>query len=193
MLQLDSLPSLLTFFTSLWPLQPSFHSLSATGSFPPWGLCKFYSCYFKSSFPDRSQAEMMNFNSLLQYRCAQARTLEKTNQGRNQQGASVQQITDSTLNLAQSRLIASLYPLVPLRMPWKQATQEYCCSYHSYRIGRQYSLSALGQELRISCAPFTLSDWVQLWEARAEVQVINNAWELQVRKALFRPATLMHA
>lgn len=63
------------------------------------------------------QAEIMNFNSPLQLRRSQARTLEKANQGRNQQGACVPWITDSTLNLALPRLIASLYPLLPLKMP----------------------------------------------------------------------------
>lgn len=71
----------------------------------------------------------MNFNSLLRHKVIQARTLAKTNQGRNQQGTSTQWITDSKLNLAQPRLIASFHPLHPLKMPWKQATQEYCCSY----------------------------------------------------------------
>jgi hypothetical protein len=63
------------------------------------------------------QAEIMNFNYLLQVRHIQARTLGKTTQGRNQQGASKQSIIDSTLNLVQSRLIASLHLLLPLKMP----------------------------------------------------------------------------
>ena len=42
--QLDLLPSPLTLYTSLWPPQPSFCSLSASGSVPSRGLCKFYSC-----------------------------------------------------------------------------------------------------------------------------------------------------
>lgn len=112
--------------------------------------------------PQDPKQRLWILNSLLQHRRTQARTLEKTNQGRNQQGAPVQWIADSTLSSAQPRLIASLYPLHPLKMPWKQATQEHCCSYHSYQIGRPSSLSAQGQELTISCAPFTLPDGVQL-------------------------------
>ena len=42
----------LTFLTSSWPLQSSFFSLSACGSLPSWGLCKFCSCCLESSFPE---------------------------------------------------------------------------------------------------------------------------------------------
>lgn len=64
-----------------------------------------------------SQADTANLNSRLQHGCTQAKTLEQTNQGRTQQGPSVQWMADSTLSSVQPRLIASLHPSCPLKMP----------------------------------------------------------------------------
>lgn len=56
----------LTFLTSFWPLLSSFFSLSACGSFPSRGLCKFCSCSLESSFPESLHSSVkLNASDLL--------------------------------------------------------------------------------------------------------------------------------